>query len=258
MVQPPPSTRKPHRGRVVVISAYGPVWVQDETGRAAEVHIGEWGVFVQMFKGRGIKVMWRNPGDARLRRYGLETRRVFSQLLLRFDQWIWLLSPPRRWRNENTVSCLVHGANRRAHIRSFARNSNEIPALRPHGWRCGYARAPSSQDVFRTQRGAPSKQSVKTFGLGAIRTSWRSWSPAVMNGIVLTRRCPLQVKESVAKTCRVHVQSRSAETHLAVRKHRCQITWWESLLIDWCCLFRRTLSLNSRGFNAPSCFSCRN
>lgn len=40
--------------------------VQDKIGRATKVHIREWCVFLQMFKGRGIKVIREKPGDVEL------------------------------------------------------------------------------------------------------------------------------------------------------------------------------------------------
>lgn len=196
----------------------GPNGMRDKPAHQSEV------CFCRCSTAEGIKVIWEKPGDLELRhsvthRLGksTDTRRVFSQLLLWLDQWIWLMSPPRRCRNENIVCCLVQGANHRVNVYYKCKEKNSIrwgTDNLGNGIPAPYARAPSSQDVFRLQRDAQSKQSErdfsfsprgKTFGLVVIlgvSTSWRGWSPAVMKGIVHFEPSsgPTTRKKDVAKT----------------------------------------------------------
>lgn len=162
----------PQKATFMLFNAYGSVRVQ--VGWETNLHIRVRCVFADVQRQRGLMWYARSSGTlSHTLGKSTETRRVFSQLLLRLDHWIWLMSPPRRCRNENIVSCLVQGANHRVNVyyKCKEKNSsrwgtdnlgNGIPAP--------YARAPSSQDVFRLHRDAQSKQSERDF---LFRPEWK-------------------------------------------------------------------------------------
>lgn len=169
----------PQKATFLLFNAYGSVRVQDQMGWGTNLHIRVRCVFADVQRQRGLKwyarsqAIWSSGTLSHTLGKSTETRRVFSQLLLRLDQWIWLMSPPRRCRNENIVSRLVQGANHRVNVYYKCKEKNSIrwgTDNLGNGIPAPYARAPSSQDVFRLQRDAQSKQSERDF---LFRPKWK-------------------------------------------------------------------------------------
>lgn len=96
----------PQKATFLLFNAYGSVWVQDQMGWGTNLHIRVRCVFADVQRQRGLKwyarsqAIWSSGTLSHTLGKSTETRRVFSQLLLRLDQWIWLTSPPRRCRNK--------------------------------------------------------------------------------------------------------------------------------------------------------------
>lgn len=157
------STTKLHESHVFVIAAYGSVWVQDKIGRATKRHIRECSVFLQMFKGGGIKVICERPDDVELKCFHSCCSGLIngSDCCLRHGGAEMKIQSAASCREPITGSIFTTHVQRKTALvgkRSLAGNYTGIPALLCEPTACVvWARAPSSQDVFPLQ----TKQSVR-------------------------------------------------------------------------------------------------